>query len=122
MRLRYSVNVSKALVKGTFRHVTEIIWPCFRRAQIERSRSPGAARGRFNAAAVDARCHECGSARGRGSYISAFDVPQISNDKSFRASWREHFHAKSHYPPPRLRAAEILNATAAPRASVGAPR
>ncbi|GFQ84381.1 ATP-dependent DNA helicase [Trichonephila clavata] len=32
--LRYNVDVSKGLVNGAIGHITEIIWPCFRRAQI----------------------------------------------------------------------------------------
>ncbi|GFT71150.1 ATP-dependent DNA helicase [Trichonephila clavipes] len=32
--LRYNVDVSKGLVNGAIGHITEIIWPCFRRAQM----------------------------------------------------------------------------------------
>ncbi|CAH2091596.1 unnamed protein product [Euphydryas editha] len=32
--LRYNVNVSKGLVNSDIGHITEIIWPCFRRAQM----------------------------------------------------------------------------------------
>lgn len=32
--LRYNVDVSKGLVNGANGHITEIIWPCFRRAQM----------------------------------------------------------------------------------------
>ncbi|GFQ80761.1 ATP-dependent DNA helicase [Trichonephila clavata] len=34
MMLRYNVDVSKGLVNGAIGKVTEIIWPCFRRAQM----------------------------------------------------------------------------------------
>ncbi|GFQ66628.1 ATP-dependent DNA helicase [Trichonephila clavata] len=32
--LCYNVDVSKGLVNGAIGHITEIIWPCFRRAQM----------------------------------------------------------------------------------------